>query len=108
MEIFFLEEIDVRTGEKRFTVNRDAVKISDKKTGRLKGSGEIKKVFVDKATSFVPQVFGDKYRDIVVMCLNCLDEGGLKDIEKAKDKDGITVGMAYIEKILTTLDEIAI
>jgi hypothetical protein len=103
-----LEETDDNTSEKRYVVNRDAVKISDKKTGRLKDPEEIKKIFVDKAADFIPQVFGDKYRDVVEMCLNCLDKGGLKDIENAKDQDGITVGMAYIEKILTTLDEIAI
>ncbi|KIW72026.1 hypothetical protein PV04_00250 [Phialophora macrospora] len=105
---FVLEETDRDTGEKSFMVNRDAVKISDRKTGRLKSPEEIKRVFVDKAVDFIPQVFGDRYRDTVVMCLNCLDEGGLKDISDAKDNDGITVGMAYIERILTTLEEIVV
>jgi hypothetical protein len=103
---FALEETDELTSEKRYIPNRDAVRISEKKTGRLKDPDAIKKALVDKAADFVPQVFGDRYRDIVVMCLNCLDKDGLKDIENAKDKDGITIGMAYIEKILTTLDEI--
>ncbi|KIW23326.1 uncharacterized protein PV07_11534 [Cladophialophora immunda] len=105
---FVLEETDDRTGEKRFAVNRDAIKISDRKTSHLKSPEEIQKIFVKKAADFIPQVFGDKYRDIVVMCLSCLDEGGLKDIEDAKDKDGITIGMAYSEKVLTILDGIAV
>jgi hypothetical protein len=105
---FVLEETDRETCEKSFAVNRDAVKLSDRETGRLKSPDGIMGVFVDKAVDFIPQVFGDRYRDIVVMCLNCLDDGGLKDISDAKDDDGITVGMAYIERILTTLEEIVV
>jgi serine/threonine protein kinase len=101
-----LEDTDRTTKEVQFRVNRDAVKLNDKTSGRLRSPEDIKKAFVDKAKNFVSLVFGDKYQDIVLMCLTCLDQGGLKDIENAKDQDGITLGMAYIERILTTLDEI--
>lgn len=101
-----IQEIDHITKEVQFIVNRDAVKLNDKTSGRLKSPEDIKKAFVDKTKNFVSLVFGDKYQDIVLMCLRCLDKGGLKDIENAKDQDGISLGMAYIERILTTLDEI--
>jgi serine/threonine protein kinase len=103
-----LEETNTTTKEVQFVVNRDAVKISDKTSGQLKSPEDIKKAFVDKAAKFIAPVFGDRYQDIVLMCLTCLDDGGLKDIENTKDQDGITLGMAYIEKILTTLDEIVL
>ena len=101
-----IQEIDHITKEVQFIVNRDAVKLNDKTSGRLKSPEDIKKAFVDKTKNFVSLVFGDKYQDIVLMCLRCLDKGGLKDIENTKDQDGISLGMAYIERILTTLDEI--
>ena len=103
-----LEVVNPTTNEVRLIVNRDAVKISDRTSGRLKSPDDIKKAFVEKAQRFVAPVFGDRYRDIVLMCLTCLDDGGLKDVGNTKDQDGITLGMAYIEKVLTTLDEIVL
>jgi serine/threonine protein kinase len=102
-----LEETNPTNEEVQFLVNRDAVRLADKHH-KLKSPEDIKKAFVEKAEKFIAPVFGDKYQELVSMCLTCLDDGGLKDIENTEDQDGITLGMVYIEKILTTLDEIVL
>jgi len=62
--------------------------------------------YLEIARSQVPRVFGDKYRDVVISCLEGLrdeEEGGLLD-----DQDGIIVGSAYISQIMTKLEEISL
>jgi hypothetical protein len=44
---------------------------------------------------------GDKYTDIVVTCLTCLDESNTDfgDDSEFEDADGVLIGVRYIEKV---------
>jgi hypothetical protein len=62
--------------------------------------------YIEIAKSQVPRILGDKYRDVVVSCLEGLrdeEEGGLLN-----DQDGIVVGSAYITQIMSRLEEISL
>lgn len=69
---------------------------------------------------------GNKYTDIVLLCLMCLDRrsgssvgemegggesrgegGGFEDVDML-DEDGIVVGVKYIERILLKIQEISV
>ncbi|KAI4162743.1 MAG: hypothetical protein LQ342_003630 [Letrouitia transgressa] len=74
-----------------------------------KSAIEIKDRLVGMAKDRLPFRMGQRYTDIVVDCLTCLDDDnafGSKD--EFKDADGIEVGVRYIEKILQQLQEITI
>ncbi len=64
----------------------------------------IKKCLVDLAEAKLPRRMGRKYTDIVITCLTCLDQTGNKFGTEADyyDKDGILVGVRYIEKVSFT------
>lgn len=61
---------------------------------------------------------GNKYTDIVLLCLSYLDRGsvgsfgemeggGFNDVDML-DEDGIVVGVKYIERILLKIQEIRV
>lgn len=62
---------------------------------------EIKKILVDIAREHLPSRMGKRYTSIVISCLMCLDKGneGFGDEDDFLDKDGIEVGVRYIEKV---------
>jgi hypothetical protein len=88
------------------TPNPRACKLTDI-TGTLKSPDDIRKIFVKKAEDFIPLALGEKFRDVVLMCLNCLD-GGFGNTADLLDKDGVMVGLVFIQKVLTSLEEISI
>lgn len=49
----------------------------------------------------LPRYMGDIYKEIVVNCLTCLDEDNADfgDQSEFEDKDGVLVGVRYIEKV---------
>ena len=94
-------------GRLKYAGNKEACRFIDKKTGIPKSPAEVREAFVKRAEAAIGPALGNRYRDTVVMCLNCLD-GGFGDPEELVDQDGVLVGLAYIEKVLTTLDEIAV
>ena len=65
---------------------------------------------------------GEKYTNIVLLCLRCLDkekdntaevaeggeEEGIGEFRDVLDEDGIIVGVKYIEKVLLKMQEISI
>ncbi|KAI0177505.1 hypothetical protein BJ166DRAFT_24772 [Pestalotiopsis sp. NC0098] len=74
-------------------------------------SGEpLKKYLVSLAKTELPSLAGDKYAEIVVTCLTCLDQenNGFGDESEMVDEDGILVGVRFIEAILLRLNEIAV
>lgn len=74
-------------------------------------SGEpLKKYLVGLAKTELPSLAGDKYAEIVVTCLTCLDKenNGFGDESEMVDEDGILVGVRFIEAILLRLNEIAV
>ncbi|KAF4985650.1 hypothetical protein FDECE_16414 [Fusarium decemcellulare] len=58
----------------------------------------------------LPQVMGTKYAEIVQTCLTCLEpeNGDFGDVREFRDKDGVRVGVRYIEKILFRLNTLVI
>lgn len=70
----------------------------------------LKDYLVDLARARLPQLMGDKYTEVVVTCLPCLDEGndGFGDESEMLDEDGILVGVRFIEAILLRLNEIVV
>ncbi|KAK0816764.1 hypothetical protein LTR75_003447 [Friedmanniomyces endolithicus] len=67
---------------------------------------KMREKYIELAKYYVPRCIGDKYRDVVVSCLE-----GLKDEEESRlldDRDGIVVGSAYISQIMSKLEDISI
>jgi len=91
----------------KYIPNPHACKLIDKTTGAMKSPGDIQKVFAKKADEYIPLVLGEKFRDVVLMCLNCLD-GGFGNISDLCDDDGILVGLVFIQRVLTALEDISI
>ena len=63
----------------------------------------IKQKFVFMAESILPNTFGQKYSDVVLSCLTCLDKnnnnfGDAKEFVEG-DEDGVLVGVRYIDKV---------
>lgn len=58
----------------------------------------------------LPKRMGERYRDIVVNCLTCLDQDNTDfgDQSEFEDMDGVLLGVRYIEKIQLKLDEIIV
>ncbi|KAK2766644.1 hypothetical protein FQN54_005955 [Arachnomyces sp. PD_36] len=80
--------------------------ISDKDARR--GGFAAKRKLVTLAKDRLPSLVGDRYTDIVLACLCCLDEGEGNVFSNVKDNDGIVVGVRYIENILVKLEELLI
>lgn len=71
----------------------------------LKGSEELKKIYMGLAIGTVPRLMGQKYADIVVACLSEFHEERRKG--EFDDADGIVIGTAYITKVIGKLEEIS-
>jgi serine/threonine protein kinase len=68
----------------------------------------IKQKLIDKARRELPSKMGKTYTSVVLSCLTCLDKGAANTFEDQNvlwDKDGIIVGVAFIEKILMKLGD---
>ena len=53
------------------------------------------------AESILPNTFGQRYSEIVVSCLTCLDKDNqdFGDSSQFEDDDGVSVGVRYLEKV---------
>ncbi|OQE43571.1 hypothetical protein PENCOP_c003G04896 [Penicillium coprophilum] len=83
--------------------------ISDKDARR--GGFAIKKQLLALAKDRLPCLVGDRYTDIVIACLCCLDESKDNIFEAGshvKDNDGIIIGVRYIENVLLRMEELTI
>jgi serine/threonine protein kinase len=58
----------------------------------------------------LPSRMGDKYTEIVISCLTCLDDSNpdFSDESEFKDEDDVIIGVRYIEKILLGLSNISV
>ncbi|KAI3331675.1 hypothetical protein HD806DRAFT_478019, partial [Xylariaceae sp. AK1471] len=69
-----------------------------------------KDYFEEQAKSILPARAGDRYSDIVVKCLTCLDEmdsDGTGDVDETDSKDPkIEAGVKFIQDILLGVDEL--
>ncbi|KAH6635547.1 hypothetical protein B0J18DRAFT_407059 [Chaetomium sp. MPI-SDFR-AT-0129] len=69
----------------------------------------LKEYLVGLAQNELPRRMGDRYTDVVVTCLTCLDrDGNFGDQGGAADADGILVGVRFIETIFGQLNEIVL
>lgn len=77
----------------------------------IKAAWEIKRILTDMAKAHLPSLVGLLYTDIVLSCLTCLDPEATNLFASEKDlhnKDGILVGVVFIEKILSELYSLSI
>jgi hypothetical protein len=67
-----------------------------------------KRLLAAFAVEHLPRRMGKRYTDVVLACLKCLDESDNPMMENADilDKDGIQIGLRYIEHILLGMQEI--
>ncbi|CAI7571785.1 unnamed protein product [Penicillium bialowiezense] len=88
---------------------RDAISDKDPRHGGF----IIKDRLVDIAKDWLPSLVGDNYTRLVLACLCCLDEGSEHNVFGAtgsgvKDKDGIVVGVRFIENVLLKTEELLV
>lgn len=69
-----------------------------------------KDAFVSLAKDILPQRMGNKFTSVVLNCLTCMDPDNrdFGDRDEFRDREGVLIGVRYIEKILLQLDAIAI
>ncbi|ERF69763.1 hypothetical protein EPUS_07589 [Endocarpon pusillum Z07020] len=84
--------------------------LNDAENDKINKAYLVKHALVDLAKQRLPSRMGDKYTDIVVACLTCLDESNTDfgHINEMEDADGVLIGVRFIEKILLQLDRISI
>ncbi|KAK3112369.1 hypothetical protein LTR53_011434 [Teratosphaeriaceae sp. CCFEE 6253] len=70
----------------------------------------IKEQLVGLARHRLPRKMGDRYSDVVINCLTCLDDDNVDFATHSdfEDADGVLVGVRYIEKILMKMEDIRI
>jgi hypothetical protein len=63
----------------------------------------IKEHLVPLAERALPRQMGERYKEVVVNCLTCLDEDNrdFGDQTEFEDRDGVLIGVRYIEKVCT-------
>lgn len=71
-------------------------------------ASKLKEYLVLLARSQLPQKMGDRYAEIVVSCLTCLDEEGNGFDDWDPDEDDIRLGVRFNDRILGRLNEIII
>jgi hypothetical protein len=61
----------------------------------------VKDTLVSLAKQWLPSRMGDKYTEIVITCLTCLDgsDATFGDDSEFKDADGVLIGVRFIEKV---------
>lgn len=65
----------------------------------------MKRALVSLAQEKLPSKMGGIYTETVITCLTCLDkvDNAFGDEKEFFDRNGVFVGVRFIEKILTTL-----
>ncbi|GAM44149.1 HET-s/LopB domain protein [Talaromyces pinophilus] len=68
---------------------------------KLDSSTVLKDYFTTIAGESLPMKMGDKYAQVVISCLTCLDDTNddFGDPSQFEDEDGILIGVKYIEKV---------
>lgn len=103
---FVQHDSEVTPGEALGLTVADFSKIQDTR----QPSSLIKDHLVKLAQSSLPMKMGDRYTEVVVTCLCCLDDDNEDFGEQSdmRDDDGILIGVKFIEKVLMRLNEIYI
>ncbi|EJD50093.1 hypothetical protein AURDEDRAFT_150300 [Auricularia subglabra TFB-10046 SS5] len=90
----------------KYRPNRAAVSLVDRE-GRMKDGEDVHKALVRKAVEYIPLVLGERYRDAVLVCLNCLDGafGKDRDMERLEGRE-VEMAVAVLMRVGSMLDEI--
>jgi hypothetical protein len=75
--------------------------LNDPEKDEIKNAFLVKDTLVSLAKQRLPSRMGDKYTEIVVTCLTCLDESNAAfgDDSEFEDADGVLIGVRYIGKV---------
>jgi hypothetical protein len=87
------------------------IQISDEdfEAAHLSTRLRIKEQLVELAKRKLPSRVGGVYTEVVLACLRCLDSGnGMFGDRNQEDKDGVIVGIRFIEQILARINGISI
>ena len=78
----------------------DISALIDPKRPSFGKANAIKQRLVALTQKKLPNTFGQKYSEVVLSCLTCLDQGNLSfgDASQFEEDDGTLVGVRYIEK----------
>ncbi|KAI9367312.1 hypothetical protein BJX61DRAFT_316905 [Aspergillus egyptiacus] len=74
-----------------------------------RGAFAVKSQLVTLSKDLLPAMVGERYTSVVIACLCCLDDSednSFRDDESMQDRDGIIVGVRYIENVLLKLEEL--
>jgi serine/threonine protein kinase len=82
----------------------------DLESGDIGKASLIKEFLIHLAKEKLPSKMGDKYTNIVVSCLTCLDESNpdFSDQSEFQDEDDIIIGVRYIEKVSVSSDSLKV
>lgn len=78
---------------------------------KTQAASKIKEKFMRIAQAELPSRMGRSYTEVVLSCLTCLDRGAANMFENEEglyDRDGIIIGVAFIEKILVRLEDLRV
>ncbi|KAI8622928.1 hypothetical protein F5Y19DRAFT_460523 [Xylariaceae sp. FL1651] len=76
---------------------------------QLTGRQQTQEHFMALAKKELPRRVGDAYTDIVLDCLACLEPGNRAfGVEGMMDEDGITIGVKFVELVLSRIAEISV
>jgi hypothetical protein len=75
--------------------------LNDTEKDEIKKAFLVKDALVELAKQRLPSRMGDKYTEIAVTCLTCLDESNTDfgDNTEFEDADGVLIGVRFIEKV---------
>jgi len=75
--------------------------LDDPEEDKIKKAFIVKDALVGLAKQRLPSRIGEKYTEIVVTCLTCLDESNTDfgDSSEFEDADGVLIGVRFIEKV---------
>ncbi|KAJ0421811.1 hypothetical protein BJY00DRAFT_105548 [Aspergillus carlsbadensis] len=113
---------DEREGEEREELRQDTLGTQSGPWSKLnistdltdenhrRGALAIKSKLVALAKDALPSLVGERYTRVALACLCCLDEdsedNSFRYEKNLEDKDGIIVGVRYIENVLSKLEEL--
>lgn len=75
---------------------------------RVKRALQNKEILEELAQQELPIRMGQKYTDVVLLCLQCLDDvDNIGSNTEYVDEDGLIVGVRFVESILDKVQEIS-
>lgn len=105
--VCYSEDASPRMGRHLLTL-RDWLRQNDR--GENWWGWDCKEYLTSLARDRLPSAMGERYSNVVLTCLTCLDKGndGIGDEDATQDADGTIVGVQFFEKIMLRIHEIVI